>query len=64
MPLQIVVHKPIGPDSYQAVLEIVKTVEGLGKPYLAKVPSTPPLTRLQYNEAVKYWPVNFHEDKE
>ncbi|RUS79634.1 hypothetical protein EGW08_012603 [Elysia chlorotica] len=64
MPLQIVIHKPVDTDSDQAVLKVVKSIEGLGKPYLAKVPSLPPLTRQQYNEAIKYWPVNFHEDKE
>ncbi|GFO04080.1 tRNA-specific adenosine deaminase-like protein 3 [Plakobranchus ocellatus] len=47
-----------------AIQESIKTIEGLGKPYLVKVPSSPPLTRKQYDEAIKYWPVNFHEDKE
>ncbi|GFS08844.1 tRNA-specific adenosine deaminase-like protein 3 [Elysia marginata] len=64
VPLQVVVHKPLDPDSDQAVLEAVKNIEGMGKPYLLKVPASPPLTRRQYNEAIKYWPVNFHEDKE
>lgn len=63
-PLQIVVHKSLDYDSDQAVKEAVKTIDGLGKPYLVKVPSSPPLTRQQYNEAIKFWPVNFHEDKE
>jgi hypothetical protein len=35
----------------------------LSKPYLVKVPLSPPLTRAQYEESIQYWPVNFHEDK-
>ncbi|XP_065883007.1 probable inactive tRNA-specific adenosine deaminase-like protein 3 isoform X2 [Dysidea avara] len=29
-----------------------------------KVPLTKPLTRSQYNQAIKVWPVSFHEDKQ
>ena len=30
---------------------------------IVKVPSTKPLTRAQYKQAINYWPVTFHEDK-
>ncbi|CAL1534603.1 unnamed protein product [Lymnaea stagnalis] len=67
-PLQVVLFKS---QSGQQMLENVnsdskpqRVVDGLGAPYLVKVPATPPLTRQQYYEAIKYWPVNFHEDKE
>lgn len=30
---------------------------------VVKVPASPPLTRDQYNTAVQFWPVNFHENK-
>lgn len=35
----------------------------LSKPYTVKVPKWAPLTRQQYNDAVKSWPCSFHEDK-
>ena len=38
-------------------------VDTLGEPVLVQVPSTPPLTRQQYEAAIQYWPSNFHEDK-
>ncbi|XP_031554072.1 probable inactive tRNA-specific adenosine deaminase-like protein 3 isoform X2 [Actinia tenebrosa] len=37
--------------------------EGLGNPFVIKVPRYPPLTREQFNKASELWPVNFHEDK-
>ncbi|CAG5121756.1 unnamed protein product [Candidula unifasciata] len=40
------------------------SVDGLGSRYVVKVPAKPPLTRHQYNQAVQYWPVSFHENKE
>ncbi|XP_064603582.1 probable inactive tRNA-specific adenosine deaminase-like protein 3 [Liolophura sinensis] len=36
---------------------------GLSGMYKVKVPETAPLTRRQFEEASKYWPVSFHEDK-
>ena len=35
----------------------------LGTPYVVSVPRYPPLSRTQYEEAKRYWPINFHEDK-
>ncbi|XP_028847185.1 putative inactive tRNA-specific adenosine deaminase-like protein 3 [Denticeps clupeoides] len=37
---------------------------GLGQPFLAKVPASPPLTRPQYERASAHWPTSFHEDKQ
>nr|XP_033776443.1 probable inactive tRNA-specific adenosine deaminase-like protein 3 isoform X2 [Geotrypetes seraphini] len=37
---------------------------GLGQPFLVLVPSCPPLTRLQFQEASAYWPTSFHENKQ
>uniref|UniRef100_A0A2C9KH81 CMP/dCMP-type deaminase domain-containing protein n=1 Tax=Biomphalaria glabrata TaxID=6526 RepID=A0A2C9KH81_BIOGL len=69
-PLQIVLYEKSFAtdisnwDSQKCQIEeVISTIDGLGKKYLTKVPSTPPLTRHQYNEAFQYWPVNFHEDK-
>jgi len=38
-------------------------VDSLGEPVLVQVPSTPPLTRAQYEAAIQHWPSSFHEDK-
>ncbi|XP_035827785.1 probable inactive tRNA-specific adenosine deaminase-like protein 3 [Aplysia californica] len=66
-PLQIVLCQPetdlSGGDKCKMHLDINK-IEGLGKEYLVKVPAKPPVTRKQFEESLKYWPVNFHEDKE
>ena len=35
----------------------------LGQPFVTDVAKFPPLTREQFNQASKLWPVNFHEDK-
>ena len=37
--------------------------ECLGEPMLVQLPSTPPLTRDQYEAAIRHWPSSFHEDK-
>ncbi|KAK0135777.1 putative inactive tRNA-specific adenosine deaminase-like protein 3 [Merluccius polli] len=37
--------------------------DGLGPPFLVKVPACPPLTRPQFQVASKHWPTAFHEDK-
>ncbi|XP_062288194.1 probable inactive tRNA-specific adenosine deaminase-like protein 3 [Scomber scombrus] len=38
--------------------------DGLGEPFLVKVPARPPLTRPQFELASKHWPTSFHEDKQ
>ncbi|CAJ1078715.1 probable inactive tRNA-specific adenosine deaminase-like protein 3 isoform X2 [Xyrichtys novacula] len=38
--------------------------EGLGEPFVVKVPARPPLTRPQFELASKHWPTSFHEDKQ
>jgi len=38
-------------------------VDSLGEPVLVQVPSTSPLTRKQYEAAIRHWPSSFHEDK-
>lgn len=38
--------------------------DGLGEPFLVKVPACPPLTRPQFELANKHWPTSFHEDKQ
>ncbi|XP_071212062.1 probable inactive tRNA-specific adenosine deaminase-like protein 3 [Salvelinus alpinus] len=38
--------------------------EGLGDPFLVKIPACPPLTRPQFEQASKHWPTSFHEDKQ
>ncbi|XP_074550401.1 putative inactive tRNA-specific adenosine deaminase-like protein 3 [Halichoeres trimaculatus] len=38
--------------------------EGLGEPFIVKVPARPPLTRPQFELASKHWPTSFHEDKQ
>ncbi|BFZ06822.1 hypothetical protein BsWGS_09861 [Bradybaena similaris] len=63
VPLQVVLYEA-KPGSCNSQLDHGSHVDGLGSKYLMKVPAKPPLTRHQYNEAVKYWPVNFHENKE
>nr|XP_057937229.1 probable inactive tRNA-specific adenosine deaminase-like protein 3 [Doryrhamphus excisus] len=37
--------------------------DGLGEPFIVKVPARPPLTRPQFELASKHWPTSFHEDK-
>lgn len=38
--------------------------DGLGDPFVVKVPARPPLTRPQFELASKHWPTSFHEDKQ
>ncbi|XP_027878286.1 putative inactive tRNA-specific adenosine deaminase-like protein 3 [Xiphophorus couchianus] len=38
--------------------------EGLGEPFVVKVPARPPLTRPQFELASRRWPTTFHEDKQ
>ncbi|XP_040004371.1 probable inactive tRNA-specific adenosine deaminase-like protein 3 [Xiphias gladius] len=38
--------------------------DGLGEPFVVKVPARPPLTRPQFERASKHWPTSFHEDKQ
>uniref|UniRef100_A0A0B6Y6V9 CMP/dCMP-type deaminase domain-containing protein n=1 Tax=Arion vulgaris TaxID=1028688 RepID=A0A0B6Y6V9_9EUPU len=66
--LQIVLYKAASDESCvksdSRICTDVHNIEGLGSPYLVKVPATLPLTRYQYNQATQFWPVNFHENKE
>ncbi|XP_071080549.1 probable inactive tRNA-specific adenosine deaminase-like protein 3 isoform X1 [Haliotis cracherodii] len=63
--LQVIIcSKSATEDSSVDILtSIVSKFPALGKPVLVKVPQNPPLTRNQYQDASKYWPVSFHEDK-
>lgn len=38
--------------------------DGLGEPFVVKVPARPPLTRPQFELASEHWPTSFHEDKQ
>ncbi|XP_028250022.1 putative inactive tRNA-specific adenosine deaminase-like protein 3 [Parambassis ranga] len=38
--------------------------DGLGEPFVVKVPTRPPLTRPQFELASRHWPTSFHEDKQ
>ncbi|XP_037344360.2 probable inactive tRNA-specific adenosine deaminase-like protein 3 [Pungitius pungitius] len=38
--------------------------DGLGEPFVVKVPARPPLTQPQFEVASKHWPTSFHEDKQ
>lgn len=38
--------------------------DGLGEPFVVKVPARQPLTRPQFELASKHWPTSFHEDKQ
>lgn len=38
--------------------------DGLGQPFVVRVPARPPLTRPQFELASKHWPTSFHEDKQ
>ncbi|XP_077435947.1 putative inactive tRNA-specific adenosine deaminase-like protein 3 [Vanacampus margaritifer] len=49
------------PDSE---LDLSVGCDGLGKPFVVKVPTRPPLTRPQFELASKHWPTSFHEDKQ
>jgi hypothetical protein len=39
-------------------------IDGLSEPSVTHVPKYPPLTRQQYDEWSKLWPITFHEDKQ
>ena len=39
-------------------------IHGLSEPSVTRVPKYPPLTRGQYDEWSKLWPITFHEDKQ
>lgn len=38
--------------------------DGLGEPFVVKVPARPPLTRSQFEQTSRHWPTSFHEDKQ
>ena len=38
-------------------------IVGIGKIHMVSVPRWKPITRKQFDTAVKYWPTHFHEDK-
>lgn len=38
--------------------------DGLGEPFVVKVPARQPLTRPQFELASQHWPTSFHEDKQ
>lgn len=38
--------------------------EGLGEPFLVRIPARAPLTRPQFERASRHWPTSFHEDKQ
>ncbi|KAM4731710.1 putative inactive tRNA-specific adenosine deaminase-like protein 3 [Anableps anableps] len=38
--------------------------EGLGQPFVVRIPARPPLTRPQFELASRHWPTSFHEDKQ
>lgn len=38
--------------------------DGLGEPFVVKIPARPPLTRPQFELASQRWPTSFHEDKQ
>ncbi|XP_061579836.1 probable inactive tRNA-specific adenosine deaminase-like protein 3 isoform X2 [Cololabis saira] len=38
--------------------------EGLGEPFVVKIPARPPLTRPQFELASQHWATSFHEDKQ
>lgn len=38
--------------------------DGLGEPFVVKVPARPPLTRPQFELVSQHWPTSFHEDKQ
>ncbi|XP_046564119.1 probable inactive tRNA-specific adenosine deaminase-like protein 3 [Haliotis rubra] len=64
--LQVIVCPKSATDSKSDVDildSIASRFPALGKPVLVKVPQNPPLTRTQYQDAIKYWPVSFHENK-
>ncbi|XP_075870139.1 putative inactive tRNA-specific adenosine deaminase-like protein 3 isoform X2 [Nelusetta ayraudi] len=39
-------------------------LDGLGEPFVVKVPARAPLTRPQFELASQHWPTSFHEDKQ
>ncbi|KAK3568214.1 hypothetical protein QTP86_000210 [Hemibagrus guttatus] len=39
-------------------------LEGLGEPFLVRIPARAPLTRPQFERASRHWPTSFHEDKQ
>lgn len=52
---------PAGLDS---LLSGAVSPDGLGPPFLVKVPARAPLTRAQFELVSKQWPTSFHEDKQ
>ena len=40
------------------------SIDGLSEPLVTCVPKYPPLTREQYDEWSRLWPITFHENKQ
>ena len=51
------------PSTEQILEQNGLATASLGLPFVTDVAKFPPLTRGQFNQASKLWPVNFHEDK-
>lgn len=50
--------------SIDSLLSGVVRPDGLGQPFVVKVPARAPLTRPQFEVVSKWWPTSFHEDKQ
>lgn len=66
-----VLLRPVGERQTSAPLSLdallpsgFLSLEGLGEPFVVKVPARPPLTRPQFDVASQHWPTSFHEDKQ
>lgn len=66
-----VLLRPVGERPASAPLSLdallppgLLSLDGLGEPFVVKVPARPPLTRPQFELASQHWPTSFHEDKQ
>lgn len=55
------IEAPVSVDSL--LLGVVRP-DGLGPPFVVKVPARAPLTRAQFELVSQQWPTSFHEDKQ
>ena len=67
--LEILIALVRGEDPQEELHKLEQSLQkdpkiiGLGKLSIVKVPRSKPITRTQYEDAAKFWPTHFHEDK-
>lgn len=64
VPITTFVTQPQRPSLTDLLSSKDFNFQGLGEPFLVRIPARAPLTRPQFERASQHWPTSFHEDKQ